>query len=55
MESLMATSRGSMFSFVENHKVNKIVTDLEARGYKITPELDSSGNYTGEFKPNYWT
>lgn len=43
-------SRGSMFSFVENRKSTKIVTDLEARGYKITPELDSSGNYTGRFK-----
>ncbi len=43
-------ARGSMFSFVENRKSTKIVADLETRGYKIKPELDANGNYTGRFK-----
>lgn len=41
--------KGTLFSFLDNRKSNKLVTDLETRGYKIDPELNGT-KWTGKFK-----
>lgn len=41
-------AKGSLFSFAENAKTDRLKADLEAKGYKIEPET-KNGKYTGRF------